>query len=274
MKSPEVFACRSRLFRYARSSWGKNMRIVSWNCNGALRKKTQFLDNLEADILIVQECEDPDQSNGAYQKWAGDFLWVGPSKNKGLGIFSQQGVSLSKCNWAGEFKVNGFKSNHPSLQWSTSDLELFLPCIADETLCILAVWTKLADSSVFGYVGQLWKYLQIHWSEIVSHKAIVLGDFNSNAIWDKPDRWWNHSAVVDELEEMGLKSLYHAQHREKQGLESTPTFYMCRNENRPYHIDYAFLPENIIKRSQITIGEKTKWLEVSDHLPLIVDIAP
>ena len=30
------------------------MRIISWNCNGGFRKKFHLLENLNADIVIIQ----------------------------------------------------------------------------------------------------------------------------------------------------------------------------------------------------------------------------
>ena len=52
------------------------MKIVSWNCNGALRKKTQQLSTLEADIYVIQECEDPKQAAvQAYKDWHKNYLW-------------------------------------------------------------------------------------------------------------------------------------------------------------------------------------------------------
>ena len=73
------------------------MKFVSWNCNGAFRNKFQYLEHFDADVVIIQECEDPGQSSEDYRQWAGDYLWTG-EKHRGLGIFSRNGNILNKLS--------------------------------------------------------------------------------------------------------------------------------------------------------------------------------
>ena len=246
------------------------MKIVTWNCNGALRKKTQELDTLNADVYVVQECEDPAQSTAEYRTWAGDYLWIGKSKNKGLGVFPKKTNRVTAKDWNGTFEIPSLQSTSKAVRWSTGDLQLFLPFELNEQVTVIAVWTKGVDAKVFRYIGQMWKYLQIHRTEISQSNTLLLGDFNSNSIWDKPDRWWNHSDVVAELKEFGMQSVYHQQAREAHGEESAPTFFLHKSEDKPYHIDYVFASQDLLDRCQLNIGTKASWLGVSDHMPVCV----
>ncbi|HEY8904951.1 MAG TPA: hypothetical protein VIM63_02825 [Rhodoferax sp.] len=90
----------------------KSLRIATWNCNGALRKKWRRLVTLNADIYVVQECEDPDHANdAAYQTWCANHLWTGTSKHKGIGVFSTGELTLR------------------TVPMDLKPLELFLPCL-------------------------------------------------------------------------------------------------------------------------------------------------
>lgn len=248
------------------------MKIISWNCNGALRKKLREADSLGADVLVVQECENPELSTESYRQWAGKYLWVGESKNRGIGVFSKNGHTVQALSWDGEFSIEGLKSNSRTLQWKTSDLRLFLPFLVDGRITALAVWTKGRYEEVFGYMGQFWKYLQLHREELSGGNTLVLGDFNSNAIWDKPDRWWNHSDVVAELEEVGMRSQYHHNRSEAQGSESIPTFFLHRNRDKSYHIDYAFTSSDLTDRCRLEIGQYDDWISTSDHVPICLTV--
>jgi len=249
------------------------MKIVTWNCNGALRKKLKEVDSLFADILIIQECENPAESTKEYLNWAKNYIWFGKTKNKGIGIFPKKDHKINKLDWDGKFQIPGLNSKSQSLSWSTNDLEFFIPFTINSQFTVLAVWTKGNDSQIFGYMGQFWKYLQIHNKDLNNNNTIIIGDFNSNAIWDKEDRWWSHSDVVEELYMFGFESVYHKQKNEKHGQETTPTFYLQRNPNKPYHIDYAFCSSDLLGLSNFEIGIKDEWLLVSDHMPLSLHIA-
>ncbi len=234
------------------------MKIIAWNCNGALRKKYESLLDYNAYIHIIQECENPALSKDKkYMDWASNYLWIGDTKNKGVGVFVKHGIKLSKLDWSNAYKDHTVKH--------------FLPCRINDTFNLLAVWTHQNSSPNFGYIGQFWKYLQINKENFKN--IIIAGDFNSNVIWDEWDRWWNHSDVIRELGEINIESLYHKVKKEKQGKESQATFYHQRNLKKPYHIDYCFASKehsNKIESYDIEPFEKRK--HVSDHSPIIMII--
>lgn len=149
------------------------MKIVTWNCNGAFRRKFNFVDEFEADIYVIQECENPKEANNpAYVHWAKNHLRIGNRKHKGLGIFGKEKITLSPLNWTNEYE--GHPVNH------------FLSCRVNSEFEVIAVWTHYNKSPSFGYIGQFWKYLQLHKAKF--NNPLIIGDFNSNSIWDKPKK--------------------------------------------------------------------------------------
>jgi exodeoxyribonuclease-3 len=148
-----------------------------------------------------------------------------------------------------------------------------MPFIVNDELTILGVWTKADKSNeIFGYIGQFWKYLQIHRDVLSKARTLVVGDFNSNSIWDKPERWWNHSDVIKELRDIELESVYHFQLQESQGKETKPTFFLQRNRDKPYHIDYIFASSDLLNNCELEVGQHDDWLPFSDHMPLCLSI--
>lgn len=231
------------------------MRIVTWNCNGALRRKGHLLDELDADVLVIQECENPAEFGTEFRTWAGDFQWVGDLRFKGLGIFARRGHALERIKWAGD------------------EFRLFLPVRIDGVVDIIGVWTQATKPASSGYIGQFWRYLEVN-RDHVTAQTVFCGDFNSNRIWDKTRQIGNHSHCVKALESEEIVSLYHHVAGEEQGAETAPTFFLYRKPERPYHIDFIFAHRAVVDHPECTfqLGSYDKWLETSDHLPLKVNL--
>ncbi|MCT4562458.1 MAG: hypothetical protein N4A41_13910 [Crocinitomicaceae bacterium] len=99
--------------------------------------------------------------------------------------------------------------------------------------------------------------------------SFIIGDLNSNCIWDQWDRWWNHSDVVKELSELGIESAYHYSTGEGQGKETKPTLYLQRKKEKPYHIDFIFAPLNKLETmNELRVGNFQDWIAISDHMPI------
>ena len=82
------------------------MRVITWNCNMAFRKKVDAILALKPDILVVQECEHPDKLIFNLNSLSPtDILWFGTNNNKGLAIFSY-----------GNFKFKKLRTHNPELR--------------------------------------------------------------------------------------------------------------------------------------------------------------
>ena len=223
----------------------------------AFRKKAIHLIKYEPDILVIPECEHPERlvfPPGIDRP--NEMLWFGENQNKGLGIF-----------FYGRFRLT-------KLDIHKEQLRTIVPIRVQNgrrEFTLLAIWANNPDDPDGQYVEQIWKALQ-HYNEILSRKKIILvGDFNSNTIWDKPRRKGNHSHVVDLLKGKGILSTYHSYHNQLQGAESHSTLYMYRHRDKAYHIDYCFASSYFTKRiASVEIGEYDTWCRFSDHVPVIV----
>jgi exodeoxyribonuclease-3 len=224
----------------------------------AFRKKADFILTHKPDILIVPECEHPDKllfpCNTAKPT---DTLWFGKNQNKGLAIFSYSDF---------RFKV---------LDDHNEDFRMIIPISVtggqfDFTL--FAIWANNPADKDGHYITQVWKAIT-HYDYLLSDKRTMLvGDFNSNTIWDyKKHRLSNHSSVVKQLEDKGIFSTYHSHYKQTQGKEEHPTLFMYRHKEKPYHIDYCFASKDLLdKVSSVEIGVFEDWIKHSDHVPVVV----
>ena len=135
---------------------------------------------------------------------------------------------------------------------------------------LFAIWANNPKDPDGHYITQIWKAIH-HYDNLLTTQTILIGDFNSNTIWDRPRREGNHSTVVERLGRKGILSLYHKYFEQKQGSERHPTLYMYRQKDKSYHIDYCFASKDIAEKlKSVKIGSYDDWISYSDHVPLIV----
>lgn len=223
----------------------------------AFRKKADFILKYQPDILIVPECEHPHKLKfNKDTPLPTDIFWYGENPNKGLGVFSYS-----------NYKFKLLDSHNPEfkniLPLSVTGGEL------DFTL--FAIWANNPQDKDGHYITQVWKAIHYYDDLLSDHKTILVGDFNSNTIWDKAYREGNHSTVVEKLEAKGIFSTYHKFYGHQQGNEEHPTLFMYRHQDKPYHIDYCFASADFIgKLTNVEVGLYNDWTHCSDHKPLSV----
>ena len=234
------------------------MRLITWNCQGAFRKKADLILAQHPDILVVQECEHPDRLvfNPATQK-PNDHYWYGDNVHKGICIYSFS-----------DYKFELLPIFNPEFRYILP----FRVTGHGQSFTLFAIWAMSQKENYFHrYIGQVWLAIN-YYSDLLGKPTILIGDFNSNKIWDSKDRVANHSDVVQKLADNNIQSVYHRHNGVEQGKEKHPTLFLQRNQNKPYHIDYCFASSEIIDKVQnIEIGSYDNWITHSDHSPLIVD---
>lgn len=223
----------------------------------AFRKKANQILAHHPDILVVPECEHPDKL-----KFTDDtvkptsILWVGTNLNKGLGVFSYN-----------NFKLKLLRIHNPAFKII---IPISVTC-NNFKLTLFAIWANNPSDTDGQYVEQVWKAILFYDKKLKNKNTVLLGDFNSNTIWDRKYREGNHSHVVNRLQEKGICSCYHSHYNQVQGKEEHPTFYLYKHKDKPYHLDYCFASVDLTEKIEtVEIGEFEYWKQYSDHVPIMV----
>jgi len=236
------------------------MKIVTWNCQGGLHNKFDSLAALNPDVAVVPEMAAPELIRGKLGGQIDYSLeWVGHTANKGLGVL---------INPAWEYRI---------AECFDPRFELFMPIevMAPHRVNILAVWAfnhrakKISPSD-----NATNNVLQFYSSWIASKPTIILGDFNNSVIWDKPSSLNNFREIIATLKELDQVSIYHKQRQQGWGTEKDSTLFMYRKPDAGYHVDYFFASENLLASCEkMSVGQPQDWLQISDHVPLSVEIS-
>lgn len=240
------------------------MRIVAWNCNMALERKVEALLDLRPDIAVISECAQPEllRSRSRTDWLQAEPVWIGRDPHKGLAVLAFNGYA-ARLSEAYDPRFRYIAPVH----------------VSGPIACtVLAAWVNSGGLRKHR-LGPLRRALTRYRDLLAGQPALVAGDLNHNVIWDRPGWRGNHATAVRLMSELGLVSAYHAIRGEAHGQETTPTIYWRdRTRDGPtYHIDYVFLPEPWIGRvASIEIGTFEPWCGagLSDHVPMVVDVAP
>lgn len=245
------------------------MRIVAWNCNGALHRKIDALMALRPDLAVISETADRERLIAQVPELAeASLVWVGNNPSKGL-LLAGFGTTLL------EFDQHRHDS---SLHWMAPVTVSGLPGL-DQPVHLLGVWSQNASENKTRKddPGYLLEALRQYDKFLRSAPTVVAGDFNNNVIWDKPGWKMNHANEIRALASLGLVSAYHISRGVEAGNELQPTLYWRRREADGYHIDYVFMPEEWSSCSfKLTVGGYEDWVSsgLSDHVPLLLEIEP
>lgn len=185
------------------------MKLITWNCQMAFRNKVELLLAQKPNVMVIQECEVLDKLN--YQNWSRkptSALWYGRNLHKGLAIFS-----------FGKYELSALDQYTDTIRWVVP-IELKK---GEVKYSMLAIWAHHPEDPDGRYVEQIWKALA-HYDELIQDKnTLLLGDFNSNSIWDRKSRLGNHTDVVNRLAIKNIHSCYHFFKNQEHGTK-TPHF--------------------------------------------------
>lgn len=226
------------------------MKIVSWNANCKFREKYKEVAKLDADIYIIQECENPATCKDKdYCDFVKNGFWVGNLNFKGLMVFTTRPeISFKR------------------LDWKDSEKRFFIPVRVNDSFNLVASWA--CDP----YCEELQDWVELVVDNI-SSDTVIIGDLNSNVILDPKHirkSGKSYGKVVEMLQSKGLEDMWHYHHKEEQGKESVPTFYLYRHLDKPLHLDHCLANPALV--SSMIIHARWQWLVLSDHLPIEVEI--
>ena len=233
------------------------MRLITWNCQGAFRKKYLLIASQSPDLAVIPECEHPDKLTWKKGSPPTSVLWVGENCSRGLGIFSWTGLEMSL--------LDGYDRTirHCAPVQVSAPFQFNL----------VAIWAMDHPDRKLSYSAQVYQAVAAYREFILQADTVFMGDFNSSHRSTPRSRIGNHTTLSNALSILGMISAYHLYFHERQGQEKRFTYFRGRKLERCSHIDYAFIPTRWLRRlKRVAVGEPGEWLTQSDHCPVTVEL--
>jgi len=259
------------------------LRIVSWNCHyGFNGEKPQTIKEFKSDILVIPECREMDMEKSGYDEkhrdWYGDHKEatekgeINTEKDLGIGLFWKDGITVEPLpQWK-----NSLKDNY--------NFRYLIPYEVKgnfESFTLIAVWTKAkyiaGEKDHLEYVQKAHAAID-HYNDLglLNGRVILIGDFNSNIIWNGCYRKeQNHSTLIEKLEKIGIKECSSLSEN-----KNNTYIYYTKNGEKQVIDDYCFASVKMSDSSKLSVPGSDEWIltngvkrwrGLSDHCPIIVD---
>lgn len=218
------------------------MRLGTWNCAGALTKKWDVLDDLDADVLVIQECDSTTVAEAADR--GRRACWRGTDP-KGLAVVARPGWELLALSSVGD--------------WS-----LPVRVSGPTSFTVVGFWALPPKVARCSYTQQA--HLALKDVDRRPGDVVMAGDFNA---YNHP----NHTAFIEAMTARGMTSAFHVDREELRDEESEPTYFRGWVAPGRIHIDLIFTPSKWPLES-VTVGTYEDYVakRLSDHVPVVASV--
>jgi exodeoxyribonuclease-3 len=233
------------------------MKLLTWNCQGAFRKKYELIADLAPDLAVIQECEALEKLPWKQGRPPSSACWFGENASKGVGVFSWSDLEFAPL------------ANYDSSIRHCIPLQITRPY----QFQLIAVWAMDHPQDSLSYSAQVFQAVGQYREFIQAADTVMMGDFNSSKRGTPRSRIGNHASLTNAIDTLWLISAYHQYFHEKPSQEKRGTFFRGRKTDKISHIDYAYIPVRWLRRlKQVEVGAPETWLAHSDHCPVMVEI--
>jgi exodeoxyribonuclease III len=226
------------------------MRLATWNSERGVARNWDTIKGLDADVLTVQEAE-PNTKGFVEGNDGWTCEWQVGRYRKGVAVLARN-----------PYKIEGVE------QPGRTFLSTIINGPDDLRFRFVGFWAMTPNAPDDSYPSQAGNLILSIPRDGVP--TVVAGDFNASS------RNAHHLTNVAMLSSRSIVSAYHAFH----GIEHTdpwehPTSYHQWNRDRPFHMDYIFVPSQWpLQAVEVGTFEDYAAMKLSDHVPIIVTVLP
>lgn len=207
----------------------EEIRVVTWNCRNSLTKHPEWLDLLDWDVAVIQECVADDLARFGEGRWE----WNGYGSTKGMGLVARNDHTIREleppteagCHLAVEILDRSHKPQ----------------------FTLLGIWTvKLDGDGRASYAQQFAQVIDQWHDRIRDGRVVIAGDVNTALELASPSQ---HRRDLERLAALGVRSAFH----EANGVgmlsprpdDDGTLQFGPKAERRWCHCDYVFVSNSI-----------------------------